>query len=252
MANKQGIVYRKQLPPKATKQLGRGGPRDMQRKQGIGYAEINMQKIDVEALKEILLNNKEAKEELKTEIRKEIGEMKEAVSSNKSIEGMGLPFDVVEKKIKEAVEVTEKNVRERYESGINSLNTQLNTAKAQNKELNILLSERKQEIVELKNIIRSKDELIESLQKHKDKEIVDLKSNITDLIDKIKTGKITSDDCVDVRPIIDDKIFIDPLSEVAPELDSHISVDAANDKVAKRDLKSDVEKLKGLLGTKKI
>ena len=72
-----------------------------------------------------------------------------------------------------------------------------------------------------------------------------------DLIDKIKDGQITSDNYYEARPLLDENIFIDPLSAVATDLDSHIKVDAAESKGFQRDLKSDVEKLKGLLDNKK-
>jgi len=257
MSDKNQIPYRKKLPPKSSKQLGQGGPRDMQRRQqyDLGTANINMPKIDMEALKEVLLNNKEAREELKAEIRKEMEEVKEAVTiSSKNLEGVGLPFDVVEQKIREAVEQTEKQTRDRYESGLGSLNSQLNSAKAQIKEFNSRLAEKKSEIQELKKDLRNKeekladrDELINLLREQQNQEVSDLKLKITDLIDKIRAGKITSDNYEDARPLLNDKIFIDPLEEVETDLDSHIKVDAAEAKGVKRDLKSDVEKLKGLL-----
>ncbi|RLI65249.1 MAG: hypothetical protein DRO67_02945 [Candidatus Asgardarchaeum californiense] len=260
MFDRSQIPYRKKLPPKSSKQLGQGGPRDMQRRQqGMGMASISMPKVDMEALKEVLLNNKEAREELKAEIRKEMEEVKEAVTiSSKNLEGVGLPFDVVEQKIREAVEQTEKQTRDRYESGLGSLNSQLNSAKAQIKELNERLSERKSEIKELKRDLNKreekladKDEVINSLREQQNEEVSELKSKIMDLIDKIRLGKITSDNYEDVRPILNDKIFIDPLAEVETDLDSHIKIDAAEAKGVKRDLKSDIEKLKGLLDSKK-
>ena len=264
MSNKKDIPYRKKLPPKATKQLGYGGPRDMQRRQGastgtgMGSAEINMPKIDMRTIKEIVMNNKDAREELKAEILKEMQVVREAVESSKGIEGVGLPFDVVEQKIKEAVEQTEKQVRERYDSGLGNLNSQLNASKAQVKELNGRLTERKWELTDLKKQIVNRDaklddkeELISVLRDQQNQEVGDLKFKIMDLIDKIKSGKITSDNYDEARPLLDDKIFIDPLSEVETELDSHIKIDAAEAKGHQRDLKSDVEKLKGLLDNKK-
>jgi chromosome segregation ATPase len=262
MSDNSQIPYRKKLPPKSSKQLGQGGPRDMQRRQqgvGMGTASINMPKIDMEALKEVLLNNKEAREELKAEIRKEMEEVKEAFTvSSKNLEGMGLPFDVVEQKIKEAVEHAEKQIRERYESGLGNLNSQLNSAKAQIKDLNERLSERKIEIKELKNDIVKKEEklsdnyeLINLLREQQNQEVSELKSKIIDLIDKIKSGTITMDNYEDARPILNDKIFIDPLESVETDLDSHIKVSASEAKGLKRDLRSDVEKLKGLLDNKK-
>jgi len=259
MVDNKQIVYRKELPPKATKQLGRGGPRDMQRRQGVGSASINMPKIDMEALKEVLLNNKEAREELKVEIRKEMNEVKDLVDSSRNIEGLGLPFDVVEQKIKEAVEHTTQQVRQRYESGIGSLNSQLNAAKGQIKSLNTQVDQYVQECNTLKEQIITKDKKIEE----KDRDISDLRSNqndevgelklkIMDLIDKIKSGKITQYDYHDDRPVIDEKIFIDPISEVVTELDSHINVDVSIEGDSRRDMKADVAKLKNLLDNKKF
>lgn len=259
MINNKKIPYRKELPPKATKQLGSGGPRDMQRRQTIGMANIDMPKIDMEALKEVLLSNKSIKEELKVEIRKEMDVVKEAVESNKNIEGIGLPFAVVEQKLKEVAEQTEKGVREKYDSGLENLNNQLNFAKDQVKDFDGRLAERKLEIVELKNqltkqvsMIEDKDYLINTLREQQNQEVGDLRVKIMDLIEKIKSGKITSDNYDEARPLLEDKIFIDPLGKVETDLDSHINVNANEfSKGNKRDLKSDVEKLKGLLNNKK-
>lgn len=262
MPNEKKIPYRKKLVPKSSKQLGHGGPRDMQRRQqqSIGMANINMPKVDIGALKEVLLNNKEVRDELKAEIRKEIvDEVREAVTiSSKNLEGVGLPFDVVEQKIKEAVSQAEKQTRERYESGLGSLNSQLNAAKVQLKELNSRLSEKKDEIRELRLELKRKDDLlldkdntITILREQQNSEVASLKLEIMNLIDKIKNGKLTSENYDDSRPILNDKIFIDPLESVDTDLDFHINVSASEAKGLKRNLKSDVEKLKGLLDNKK-
>jgi len=253
MINKKDIPYRKILPPKSSKQMGRGGPRDMQRKYDMGSVNINMPKVDMQSIKYTLLNNKETREELKSEIRKEMLGIKEGVVSKQNLEGIGLPFDVVEQKLKEVIEQTEKQARERYESGIGSLNSQLNVSKAQ-------LKEYKQEIIQLKDSLRSKEKLIEDkdaiidkLRDQQNEEAIDLRTTILELLQKIKTGAITQDNYVEEsRPILDDRIFIDPLDSVETELDSYINVVASGAKVHKRDLKSDVEKLKGLLGSGKF
>ena len=249
MTDRNDIPYRKS-PPLSTKQISRGGPRDMQRRQDVGSANINMPKIDIEALKEVIMNNREMREELKAEIRKEMNEVKEAMVSSKSLEGIGLPFDVVEKKIKEAVEYNEKQIISRYESGLGSLNSQLNSAKSQIKELNNQIIEYKQDISKLKSDIEIKDNQLDELRGRGSEEIMDLKNTLLDIVDKIKSGKITQDTYIDIsnRPVLDDKVFIDPLDEVATDLDSYINIDASEAKGNKRDLKSDVEKLKGLLG----
>jgi len=234
---------------KPRKILGGGGPRDMQRRQGsMGAANINMPQVNVDALKEVLLNNKETREELKAEILREMENIREVVSSNRNIEG-GLPFDVVEQKIKAAVAYTEKQTADRYESSVGNLNSQLNASKSRVKELDAILNEKRQEVNDLKKIVEEKDALIKDLREQQNQEVSDLKLKILDLIDKIKTGTITKDTFVDGdRPILDDKIFIDPLSEVATDLESHIDVSAAEAKGYRVDLKSDVAKLKDLLG----
>ena len=255
MSDRKDIPYRKKLPPKSTKQLGSGGPRDMQRRRdfGMGVAKINMPQINMDALKEVIMNNKEMREELKAELREEIAEIKEVVTSSKSLEGIGLPFDVVEQKIKEAVENTEKNVRDRYESGISSLNNQLNEAKAQIKDLNKRLSERKSELVDVKKNLEEKNSIIDGLREKQNQEINGLKSTILELIEKVKTGKITRYNYdEESRPILDDKVFIDPLDTIETDLDAYININVSDFNGDRRDLKSDVQKLKGLLGGNKF
>jgi chromosome segregation ATPase len=247
--NEKNIPYNKVRPNKL---YGGGGPRDMQRRQqgsSMGSANINMPQIDINALKEVLLNNKEAREELKAEIRREMENVREVVSNSKSIEGIGLPFEIVEQKIKDAVEQTERQTRERYESGLGSLNSQLNAAKSRIKELDNLLNEKRQEVIDLKELIVGKDETINTLREQQNHEVGDLKLKILDLIDKIKTGTINQDNYSDsARPILEDKIFIDPMGEVTTSLESHIDISASEAKGHKTDLKNDVAKLKDLLG----
>lgn len=241
------IPYRKN---KATKQLGRGGPRDMQRRHDIESGSISMPLLDPASIKEVLLNSKEMQEELKDEIRKELSDVKEAITSNKVLDGVGLPFNVVEQKIKEAVEYNEKQVVSRYESGLASLNSQLNISKTQIRSLNDQIVEYKNDIHLLKKELSDKDMLIEDLRCKGDAEILDLRNTIVDLISKIKSGvHIQSTDIIDAsKPVIEDRVFIDPLGDVDVGLDPHITVDVSEGKGDKRDMKSDVEKLKGLLG----
>lgn len=260
MVDKRRIPYRKELPPKATKQLGGGGPRDMQRRQsaGMGSANIDMPKIDIEALKKVLLNNKEMREEFKAEIHKEMNEVKEVFNTAKNIEGIGLPFDVVERKIKEAVLQTEKSVCERYESGLGSLNNQLNVSKDQVKELNVRLSERKQELSILKKQLserdiklEERDVLINILREQQDQEIGDLKDKLDKLYDRISDGSIKPlVGSKMARPVLEDKIFIDPIEKsTEPKLDPHIGIE--EDKTSKtdsdRDINTDLDKLRNLL-----
>lgn len=249
MIDRNDIPYRKTFPPKSTKQLGQGGPRDMQRRMNIGSANINMPKIDMEALKEVVLTNKEVREELKSDIRKEMNEVKEALFSNNLLDGVGLPFDVVEKKIKEAVEYNEKQVVSRYESGLNSLNSQLNASKDQIKDLNSQIDAYKNEILLLKKELVDKEFIVNDLRDKGNKEAIELKNTVVELIDKIKTGKITQYNYIEEsRPILDDKVFIDPLGETPTDLESHIDVSASEAAGHKVDLKNDVAKLKTLLG----
>lgn len=251
--DRNDIPYRKVIPPKSTKQLGQGGPRDMQRRHDMGSASISMPRLDMNALKEIFMNNKEMREDLKSEIRKEMSEVKEVMVSNKSLEGIGLPFEVVEQKIKEAVEYNERQVVSRYESGLCSLNSQLNAAKSHIKDLNGQILEYKQDILNLKKEVSDKNILIEDLRTNGNIEINELKTTILDLITKIKSDKISQSDYTDTgRPVLDEKVFIDPLEVVETDLNSYINIDASGSKEeSKRDLKSDIAKLKGLLGSGK-
>jgi len=246
----RNIPYNKERLIKPHKQFGGGGPRDMQRKQNIGSTTLNMPHVDETILKEELeRSTRMTRDELKAELLKEMENLKEVVTTTRSIEGIGLPFDIVEQKIKEAVEQTEKLALERYESGLGSLNSQLNASKARVKELDALLIEKRQEVADLKRLIEEKDILINTLREQQNKEVGELKTQILNLIDNIKSGHMNRDSYSDPdRPIIDDRVFIDPLTEVVTDLESHIDVSAAEAKGNRIDLKGDVAKLKDLLG----
>ena len=231
------------------------GPRDMQRRSlSRGQAEINMPSISMDSLKELIHHD-----EIKSEIKKEV-ESARAVDAAKSIEGIGLPFAVVEQKIREAVEETERITRERYESGLGSLNSQLNVAKKQLKESDALLGEKNREIENLKSQLRDKDLIILQLKDSQTGEISELRGQISEILTSIKSGNLVNEDKYEPkhvekfdkyaemnRPVLDEKIFIDPLSEVSTDLDSHINIDASAAAGYKRDLKEDVDKLKSLL-----
>lgn len=246
----QTIPYNKGHDIKSRKIYGSGGPRDAQRMHSsIGTATINMPQIDNHDLKNIILSNKETREELKAEIKKELENVKEVVSNTLSFEGVGLPFEVVEQKIREAVNQTEQQVKERYESGLGSLNSQLNVAKIRIKELEHLLNENRQEFSLLKIQSDAKDKLISELRESQTKEVYDLKNELVELISKIKSGPINKEVYINSdRPSIEHKVFINPLDEINTDLESHIDISAAESKGNKIDLKNDVAKLKDLLG----
>ena len=95
-------------------------------------------------------------------------------------------------------------------------------------------------------------DLIKRIYKFKNKALQD---KIDKLIDKMSSGDFVvrgSDNLPkDDRPQMQD-VFIDPLDELDTDLDAHIEVSAAEAAGYRRDLRSDVEKLKGLLKKKKF
>lgn len=285
MVAKVRIPYNKK--DKGSKQMGHAGPRDAQRRlSGRSYADINMPKVDLNELKNLLLNNQKTREEIAKELQVDLHAVEDALSKRvengvrrtlqeemKTLKpGEGLPFDVVQQKIEEAVRHTQEEEKKRYESGLGNLNSQLNQAKSKVGALKRELIEKSSEAdkarmrvglleKELKEIIsklgRTEEKLeyaekrVREVEKERKEEVGELRSKITELIERISSGEFTmrgSDRSYSDtdRPKIED-VFIDPLGELVTELDPHINVDAAEATGAKRDLKSDVDKLKNLL-----
>jgi chromosome segregation ATPase len=269
MTMTQKIPYNKK--DKGSKILGRGGPRDLQRRQQMGgaygSADINMPKVDIEELKKVLLNNQQTREELKQALKEDIDSVGRTVEDKvkqtlreeaKHFEG-GLPFDVVQQKIEEAVRHTQEVEAKRYESGLGNLNSQLNQAKEKIKELereiidkNRHVTELRMQVGKLEKQLDKKEEELKLVERQKSTEITKLQEKITELIEKITSGNISIGDVStrdSHRPKLED-VFIDPLGELSTELDHHINIDVDEGPGSKRDLKSDVAKLKDLLKKK--
>jgi len=250
------IPYNKE---KSGKQIGRGGPRDMQQRQAVaferGTATIQLPSLNIkEELKRLLLEQK-----------------REEGPINVDLDGLGLTYEQAEKKIQQAVEVTRKEERERYESGLQNLNDQLNAAKKkiatleesladrirdpnidnQLKEKVEELNEVNLELVRVKAQLETKDEFLEKFINSYMGAVDELRTKMLELSGKIPEGEFNEVMKVLERPKIQENVFIDPI-EKKSELDSHIKIkaDATNVAGAKRNVKNDLAQLKNLLNKK--
>jgi len=286
MAARIRIPYNKK--DKGTKQMGHSGPRDQQRRMssGHGTADINMPKVDIGELKQILLNDQKTRAELAEELKVDLHSVEESVAKKvengfrKTLKdeirhlapGDGLPFDVVQQKIEEAVHHTQEVEKKRYESGLGNLNSQLNQQKekvrTQQRELiekssesdryrikvGLLEKELKETIAALSKAeskLESAEERVRQIEDERREEVGDLRSKIMELIEKISSGNFQMrSDAIDridpERPKLED-VFIDPLEELSTVLDPHINVNASEATGTTRNIRSDVDKLKNLL-----
>lgn len=180
---------------------------------------IEMGPVDINAMKHKLLSNPEFKAELIKELRKELG------SAGNALDGVGLPFNVVEQKIQEAVEFTREQEKQRYESGLQSLSEQLRQAKEHIKMLS--------------------DDLIS-----KNKMLAEGKfTQGTVTIEQIREllqVMLQSPEADELRPQLNDKVFIDPTGGKVL-IGSEIVIEGD---VSDRNVMSDLEKLRNLLGKK--
>ncbi len=250
MANKK-IPYNKE---KSGKQIGRGGPRDLQRKQAERGTAV---------LQPPTLNMREELKRLLLEQGREEGPI--------NLDGIGLTYPEVEKKIQQAVKATEDAERKRYESGLQNLNNQLNAAKKkiavleesltdragdpnienQLKKKTEELNEINLELVRAKAQLETKDEFLEKFINNYINSVDELRTKVSELSGKIPEGEFSDLMKTLERPGIRDNVFIDPI-ERENELDSHIEIkaDAADVGGAKRNVKNDLAKLKNLLNKK--
>ena len=133
-----------------------------------------------------------------------------------------LPLDEVKEKIESAVEFTKKREKEIREKD------------------NQKIIEKDLTIAKLISELSVKDEVYMNLQIKMDK-----------IYERISNGSIKSLVGSNIsRPMLEDKIFIDPLEkETDSDLDSHINIE--EDKIlaetSERDIKTDLDKLRGLL-----
>jgi len=278
--NSSRIPYNKKI--NINKQLGSSGPRDNQRRQQLksGAANINMPKTDINELKRVLLSNPKIRDELKREIKADMDDaavdVKRALREEvKNIESSsGLPFDVVQQKISDAVKHTKEQEEKKYKSIIEGLNGNISYI---NEKINKEKSEITNKTIETDRLIMKINVLEKELdnknealkqsalelqlsEKERRESVQDLRTKITEMLEKIMAGEITvrgrefkDEEGRSRRPTLED-VFIDPLEELSTELDVHIQIDEFKPDESegpKRDIKADVEKLKNLLNKNK-
>jgi hypothetical protein len=129
-----------------------------------------------------------------------------------------LPLDEVRKKIEEAIKFTEDQEKEKYESSLKNLNSQLNESK-----------------IKIRNLTKELEA--------KERIYLKLESKLDKVFERISNGSI-GNLVGKKRPELEDKIFIDPLvKNDEPELDSHINVNESSG----NDMTGDLAKLRNLL-----
>ena len=248
------IPYNKEIKKSSSKQIGRGGPRDIQRRQAAaferGTATIQLPPLNVEELKNLILDQR----------RKEEGPI--------DLSGIGLTYTEAREKIQEAVKVTRKEERKKYESSLRNLNDQLNAAKIkisvmeetlmitphiedQIKEKNVEINRLEMDLIRIETRLKIKEELLDKFTINYGNTMEELKSGILELSGKLSEGQVNNLIKTIERPEIQDNVFIDPI-ESEDGLDPHIKikVDDASKESTDRNVKEDLAKLKGLLGNK--
>lgn len=243
------IPYNKEVKKYSGKQIGKGGPRDMQRRQAVaferGTATIQLPPVDIDQLKNLLLDQR----------KKEEGPI--------DLSGIGLTYTEAEKKIRQAVEATRVEERKKYESNLRNLNDQLNAAKTKITVLEetLMITPRIEDQIEKKNaeinglkldLVRIETRLEvkeELLDKSYASAIEELRSGILELSGKLSEGQVNTLIKTIEKPEIQDNIFIDPI-ESGDELDPHIKIKADDTSAVEtdRNIKDDLDKLKELLG----
>jgi len=246
------IPYNKEIEKSSGKQIGRGGPRDIQRRQAAaferGTATIQLPPLNVEELKNLILDQR----------RKEEGPI--------DLSGIGLTYTEAREKIQEAVEATRKEERKKYEGSLRSLNNQLSAAKIkisvmeetlmitphiedQIKEKNVEINKLEMDLIRIEARLKVKEELLDKFTVNYGNTIEELKSGILELSGKLSEGQVSSLIKTIERPEIRDNVFIDPI-ESEDELDPHIKIKADDTSTgsADRNVKEDLAKLKDLLG----
>jgi len=180
---------------------------------------IEMGPIDINIMKHKLLSNPEFKAELVKELKKEMGLLEG------TLDGIGLPFSVVEQKIQEAVEFTREQEKQRYESGILSLSEQLKQAKEHIK----MLSE---------DLINKNKMLAEGKYTQGTVTIEQIKDLLQNMLQTSEADEL--------RPQLNDKVFIDPTGGKVL-IGSEIVIEGD---ISDRNVMGDLEKLRNLLGKK--
>jgi len=245
------IPYNKEIKKNSGKQIGRGGPRDSQRRQATsferGAAKIQLPPIDMKELRKLLLDQ-----------GKEEGPI--------DLSGIGLTYTEAKEKIQRAVEATRVEERKKYESRLRDLNDQLDAAKVkmsvmeetlvitpnveyQVKEKNVEINELKMDLIRIETELKIKEELLDKFTINYASTMEELRSGILELSGKLSEGQVSNLIKAIERPEIQDDVFIDPI-EGEDRLDPHIKikVDDTSAEGADRNVKDDLAKLKILLG----
>lgn len=226
--------------------LGGTGPRDLQRRHRI----IQQEKM----VKEMV----EAESGLHPKISKKDSDNK----GNNNIDmSQYIPINEVKKKIEDAISFVREEERNRFESGLKSLNNQLNDFKLKVNNLEKELSTKDSDIEILESKLLDKDYVIDNLKSMLENrknvydqsqiDIGNLEERLDKIYNKISDGSIKPLVGSNMnRPALEDKIFIDPLtSEDNSILDSHIDIreEVSEDTSSSRNMEFDMDKLRSLL-----
>jgi len=156
--------------------MGRGGPRDIQLRQQMRYAE----------------SLRAASLPAETGIHPRMVGDKPIEAVNEIDMSQYMPLAEVKQKIEEAVSVAKKEEQARYESGLNSLNKQLNELKKKYNATQEEIINKDAEIKRLKAQVSEKSVIPESIKndlQNKDNEISNLKSLRSSMADEIEALK---------------------------------------------------------------
>jgi len=217
------IKYNKEKPGRL---LSGGGPRDLQHRQKLMQQEQIIRDLVISESRHhpsIIDKNKNIeKSQLKIDLSQYI------------------PLEEVKRKIEDAVSFIKKEEKIKFENELSILSNELSNIKKK-------LNEKDIKITELQFKLETKESIYES-------SIFDFKKlqeKLEQLYNKIADGSIKPfvGSKMD-RPSLEDKIFIDPLSnESNVTLDSHIEIteEASQSELQNRDLNNDLAKLRALL-----
>lgn len=253
MLSRAKVPYVKE---KTGRVLSGGGPRDAQRRGRVGTKQqVLAPQIDIEALKKTI-----------------------ADTLNSSMTSSGVSIDQVDERVSTAVREAVESESGRYESGLNNLNEQLNSAKIKIALMNKEIEKRDTTILELQastsssqdavllqfevqqlkaTISERDDELIVANKKinalsikssNSNDDLIGLKDAINVMSSKItnlQTGGM--DTTKSDAPSIDEhQVFINP-SEDKGDLTSHIDIEATSVVTGDSDFSKSSNKLKDLL-----
>lgn len=149
-------------------------------------------------------------------------------------ESQSLPLTEVKKKIDEAVEFTRQEEQSKQQFIIDNLKQQV-------RDLHKELHEKESEVIKLQAKL--------DMSGGTDSSVEELKEKISQIYEKVLDGTISDAVIKDTngRPVIDDKIFIDPIDKNESDYDPHINIDRDKSQSKSRDVKADLDKLRKAL-----